>query len=231
MTDKLPLYERLRQQADYPQFEEYGVPVEARRTFYIAMGEWIREGAHGFFFDPDSDGHSDPEAFVETIALRFSRMTQMYNGKQTQSPIEDMLLGALMWLEMDWAGFPINDYLSAGPSGYAPTADDIAKKRIDFILTPQAEIAGHRVDFLLWVTCGKAVGGVAIECDGHDFHEKTKEQAARDKKRDRDVLAAGYPVMRFSGSEVFRDTNACVDQVREVFDTVLNRVSKAGGLF
>jgi hypothetical protein len=49
---------------------------------------------------------------------------------------------------------------------------------------------------------------VAVECDGHDFHEKTKAQAARDKKRDRDLQSLGWRVLRFTGSEVFRDPGA-----------------------
>lgn len=44
---------------------------------------------------------------------------------------------------------------------------------------------------------------LAIELDGHDFHERTKEQARRDKKRDRDLSALGFPVARFTGSEIF----------------------------
>ena len=33
-----------------------------------------------------------------------------------------------------------------------------------------------------------------MECDGHDFHERTKEQASSDKKRDRSLQAAGFLV-------------------------------------
>lgn len=43
---------------------------------------------------------------------------------------------------------------------------------------------------------------VAIECDGHDFHEKTKEQAAKDKKRDREFQKLGYVILRYTGSEI-----------------------------
>jgi hypothetical protein len=46
---------------------------------------------------------------------------------------------------------------------------------------------------------------VDLECDGHDFHERTKEQAERDKERDRNIQAAGWEVARFTGSEITRD--------------------------
>lgn len=54
---------------------------------------------------------------------------------------------------------------------------------------------------------------ILVECDGHEFHEKTKEQAARDKSRDRDLQAAGFPVYRFTGSEIWRDPVACATQL------------------
>jgi REase_MTES_1575 len=46
---------------------------------------------------------------------------------------------------------------------------------------------------------------LAVECDGHDFHEKTKEQAEHDKKRDRDLQSMGWSVARFTGAEIVRD--------------------------
>lgn len=71
------------------------------------------------------------------------------------------------------------------------------------------KIGPYRVDVLLEWT-GDAGGGLPavasliVELDGHDFHEKTKEQAARDKKRDRYLQSLGYRVLRYSGSEIWR---------------------------
>lgn len=57
----------------------------------------------------------------------------------------------------------------------------------------------------------------AIECDGHDFHEKTKEQSTHDRKRERELIAEGYTVIRFSGSEIYQDPSKCAS---EVFDII-----------
>ena len=58
---------------------------------------------------------------------------------------------------------------------------------------------------------------VAIELDGHEFHEKTKEQVIRDNRRERAILQAGVKerltVLRFSGSEVFRNCKGCIAEV------------------
>jgi hypothetical protein len=59
---------------------------------------------------------------------------------------------------------------------------------------------------------------IVVEADGHDFHERTKEQAARDKRRDRELQTAGWTVLRFTGTEIWRDVRACVEQIIECID-------------
>ena len=82
----------------------------------------------------------------------------------------------------------------------------------------QVTIVGYRVDFVLVeAASGQDDPSVfAIECDGHDFHEKTKEQVRKDKARDRALVAAGCYVLRFSGSEIWANPVACVDQVLDL---------------
>jgi very-short-patch-repair endonuclease len=54
---------------------------------------------------------------------------------------------------------------------------------------------------------------IVIECDGHDYHERTKEQAAHDRKRDRAMTEAGIVVLRFTGSEIWKNPFSCAEQV------------------
>lgn len=84
-------------------------------------------------------------------------------------------------------------------------------------ITPQVSIGNYRVDF--FVTYSKGLdgwGGFAVEIDGHEFHEKTKQQAARDKARDRYIQELGYRVFRYTGSEVYRNPFVVAEQVIEV---------------
>lgn len=53
----------------------------------------------------------------------------------------------------------------------------------------------------------------AVELDGHDFHERTKDQASHDKRRDRALAANGWTVLRFTGSDVYRDPAAVLAEV------------------
>jgi very-short-patch-repair endonuclease len=75
-------------------------------------------------------------------------------------------------------------------------------------ILPQHQFGPYRVDFLM-LNVNAASGELVVELDGHDFHERTKEQAERDKKRDRWFTSQGIRVVRFTGSEVWRDPKAC----------------------
>lgn len=87
-----------------------------------------------------------------------------------------------------------------------------------YFLAPQVQIGSYRVDFVFAKAkyFDRPSKWVVIECDGHDFHEKTKEQAARDKARDRFLSAEAGKVLRFTGSEIFRDVGACWEDVTKV---------------
>lgn len=80
---------------------------------------------------------------------------------------------------------------------------------------------GYKLDFVIKCVFAEGVAGyeksslIAVECDGHDFHERTKQQAAHDKRRDRVMTAGGLRVLRFTGSEIFKDAGACATQVMQ----------------
>ncbi|MCO7127777.1 DUF559 domain-containing protein [Sporolactobacillus shoreicorticis] len=62
---------------------------------------------------------------------------------------------------------------------------------------------------------------IAIECDGHDFHEKTKEQAQHDKQRDRYLQMEGFKVMRFTGSEIYNHPSKCATDVGSMIESLI----------
>lgn len=94
-----------------------------------------------------------------------------------------------------------------------------------WLLAVQESIGPHRVDFALaTVSAGGRPLAVVVECDGHDFHEKTKEQARKDKSRDRDLQSRGFRVLRFAGSELYRNPFECVEQLEEFADAECARL-------
>ncbi len=92
----------------------------------------------------------------------------------------------------------------------------VGRMHVDFLLTFAFETyeptpAGERGE-RLWSEVR-----LVVECDGHDFHEKTKEQARKDKKRDRELQKLGFRLFRYTGSEVWADPIAVAT---EALDTL-----------
>lgn len=84
-------------------------------------------------------------------------------------------------------------------------------KQTNILIVPQYKWKSYRID-LAWIDqCVDKM--FFIECDGHDFHERTKEQAARDRSRDRECQENGIPIIRFTGSEIWADPVDCAEQV------------------
>lgn len=81
--------------------------------------------------------------------------------------------------------------------------------------------AKYRVDFAVFGP-GKDDPVLFVELDGHEFHEKTREQVERDKKRERVIVATGVPVLRFSGREVWRDPYSCVREVLDFYQKAID---------
>ncbi len=133
-----------------------------------------------------------------------------------ESPIEQMMCAALL------AVFKANR--------------DRADYPTFFRVVPQIPIGKYRVDFLVHymrfsdptltrnpVTTIKTC---IVECDGHDFHERNKTQARKDKARDRFLQAEGYPVLRFTGSEIVAGAHKCAEEVYDFLSA--QDISKTG---
>jgi very-short-patch-repair endonuclease len=126
-----------------------------------------------------------------------------------ESPIEKLLLVALI-AEGRIDGFT-QIHVMTGEMPERPSFDEAA------FIYPQTKVGPYRVDFAIWdASLPFSLADpriMVVECDGHDFHEKTKEQAARDKKRDRFLQSRGYKVLRFTGSEIWADPSACAEEI------------------
>ena len=81
----------------------------------------------------------------------------------------------------------------------------------------QCENKKYRVDFLIPVIYKNQENKCfVIECDGHEFHQKTKEQVERDNTRMRNLQKAGYEVVRFSGTEIWHRPYKCANEVLNI---------------
>lgn len=95
-------------------------------------------------------------------------------------------------------------------------------------IVPQAPIEKYRADFVISFSFHGAGLHLVVECDGHDFHEKTRGQAARDRSRERAFVALGFVVIRFTGREINADARQCADEVLSmVMDFQTRRIEMA----
>lgn len=168
------------------------------------------------------------DRLYEEVAARLASTDMSAFLGRHESPIEELMGRALLV-----------DHIIGNRAGR-----DISKdESCDVIFEQQAKIDKFRVDFLLRVRCHlRDRIGIVVECDGHEFHERTKEQAARDKSRDRRLAELGYTVLRFTGSEIYRNPLACASQVWGVvsqasfkgvdwsaYDHILKEIDQEGG--
>jgi len=128
---------------------------------------------------------------------------------KAESPIEQLLIIAL---NDSLAGFDYDKDIGVIQSCYLRPQEPVKTRRGEY-----------RVDVLVTVAMpGGSELKLAVECDGHDFHERTKEQAAHDKRRDRALTEIGLRLVRFTGSEIWRDPWACAEEVCDVLRAMIS---------
>lgn len=134
--------------------------------------------------------------------------------RNCESPIECYMAAALLLMNVA--------FYTLKPLFVDPNNNEIGfreySNRLDspFVnIHQQPAILEYRTDFLVAASTGNRDElRIVVECDGHDFHERTKEQAEHDRSRDRRLTASGYEVFRFTGREIYRDAKNCADEVQ-----------------
>lgn len=151
--------------------------------------KYALEGVHALFEGNKDRWHDELYSFLESCA----------------SPIEVRLAhGMFAQFKSDWVTFWGN-----WPDTFCGRG----------LCIPQHELGPYRVDFAIlidWPHGHKT--RLAIECDGHDFHERTKAQARRDKKRDRDLMIMGWRVVHFTGSEIHNSLCECLESLEAILE-------------
>lgn len=70
-------------------------------------------------------------------------------------------------------------------------------------------IGQYRVDFFF------PEANLIVEANGAEYHS-TKEQRERDFKRQQTLMKKGYMVLRFTGSEIYKDPIHCVNHIMRI---------------
>lgn len=149
---------------------------------------------------------------VERVSARWMRgsIDQMFlsglthRSTVTASPIEQLfyaaweLLDPVMGQRCDGFSLILTPQVQVETHGHA--------YRLDFAVTYVSQAEQHVIE-------DAAFPRIGIELDGHDFHERTREQVELRNRRDRHLAAAGWKVFHYAGSEVRRSPGQCVSEV------------------
>jgi 5-methylcytosine-specific restriction endonuclease McrA len=148
------------------------------------------------FFDPeceDSFGTKLPapmkQRTLEDLRDQFANAA----ANLCESPTEQLMLAGLL-------------RRIRPPVDIWDTTMPFEKPKAEFVIAPRYQIGEHHVDFAIFVKILvlKEIK-IIVECDSHE-----------NERRDRDVLTAGWKMLKFTGSEIRRNWNACVDRVDEL---------------
>lgn len=170
----------------------------------------------------DEHDHLNSKPFnkiAEHIIKKVSeRMEEFFADELVgDSPIEQLLYGALACEVMH--GMHDYGFLIPIDRGKQLSIEDTTNYLFsgnDVFVESQVFLLDWPVDFVIKVRSSfnpNKFTSLVVECDGHDFHERTKQQAARDRSRDRRLQAAGFTVFRFTGSEIWNDPVKVVGQI------------------
>lgn len=101
----------------------------------------------------------------------------------------------------------------------------------DFFITTQYYIGNYRVDFVIYkATFDEWRNGGAytypekhkdksliIELDSFLWHGSDPEQFTKEKERERKLQKEGWKIIRFSGREIHRNIEKCINEVFEYY--------------
>ena len=128
----------------------------------------------------------------ELIFLVLDRIRTL---SECESPIEKILLYSLIEeAENLWIGFEYKPQQTIKANNH--------KYRADIVFD---------MDFY---SSGKPYK-LVIECDGHEFHEVTKEQVEKRNIRDMDLKIQGYDVLHYSGSQICKNPKQCARDITQ----------------
>lgn len=148
----------------------------------------------------------DNVAFYYDINIKEFLYSLNYSLEYCESPIEQLLAMALENYriinfqlfnpKIELLGYQKNEWVKANNQSY----------RVDFLF-----------DFLFRFENLLVSYNLIVECDGFKYHQGNKEQIDKDYKRQNDLLANGYDIMRFTGAMINKSPDRCaMDIIKHV---------------
>lgn len=211
------------------QLESIWKKMEIKEDFFIpsystSIEDWVKD------FSDWSEYKVDPNIITFAAKVRakgaatnyMEEILDIFNYSKITSPIEQAFLVAFEIISKSKSYCETVLYRIEMSEDLVWDFGDISASSIHITVEPQKIFGKYRVDFLIRF-CEHIkseekknyfrIRDLIVECDGHDFHERTKEQASRDRKKDRYLQELGYKVYRFTGSDIWKNPFECAEDV------------------
>lgn len=152
--------------------------------------------------------------FEESVNKEVSKILEYYSQElilgldETKSPVERMYL---VWINYERVYYGLGDDVFVN---LVPQYKVIKGKKSFYI-----DFCFEVIDYY---PIKEPLLKLFVEIDGHDFHEKTKEQVKLDKQRERMLADECDALIRFSGSEIFNDPRGCVHETMRILRKKFN---------
>ncbi len=144
-------------------------------------------------FECDSNLHTFLEVFISNV-------------DKCESPIEKMLLAALIIKSASFKSYYFDIWCQYSELNIKENY------RCDFRIIAD-DMSG------LNSKSQSKTAEILVECDGHEFHEKTKAQVEYRNNRDLALKKAGYDILHFSGSQIYKNPLKCADEILDYLVT------------
>lgn len=118
-----------------------------------------------------------------------------------QSPIEDLFFIA-------FNAMAESSLSEVNPTPKYDQSTGTSEPGVGIYIHPQYQLGKYRIDFVVsshGIAPQEYCQPIAIELDGHDFHDKNKQQRAYEKARDRYIVKGGFRILHYTGSEIVAD--------------------------
>jgi len=91
---------------------------------------------------------------------------------------------------------------------------------IKISIEPQKKISGFKVDFYIEYkpfnhTKNKWMPekSIVVECDSKQWHDRSEKDRIYEKQRERKIIAKGFKLLRFTGTEIFHNHKKCAMEI------------------
>lgn len=201
---------------DDPYYLEYGLPSEVRKELDECVNLNLKALTAPYVFMSDLDGFDDSDLSLEFVLENFGKNSlglfrwgilafepsHNYWAAKANPRIKELVYSGFRLIEDGLDLSPIENRLK----------EELESRCIAFHF--QHPFKGYVLDFLI-ERDGKRIN---VECDGRDYHSSA-EAVNHDRIRNNVMASNGIFVLRFSGSEIWKDVSRCVDLIEDALNS------------